>query len=102
MKVVFSAEALSQLKEIARYIAADNKDRARSFAKDIRGKASLIGETPFAFPVDERLGQSNLRRRVYRDYLIFYRVEFEHVRIVAIIHGARDYEPLLRPAGPPQ
>lgn len=100
MKVIFSAEALSQLKDIARYIANANKDRARSFARDVRGKASAIGETPFAFPIDERLGEPDIRRRFYREYLIFYRVDFDHVRIIAVIHSARDYENLLRPAGP--
>jgi plasmid stabilization system protein ParE len=38
-----------------------------------------------------------MRRRVYGAYLIIYEVERSEVRVARIIHGARDYEPLLFP-----
>jgi toxin ParE1/3/4 len=40
-----------------------------------------------------------LRRRPFGSYLIFYRVGTETVEVVHILHGARDYEPLLFPEG---
>ena len=40
----------------------------------------------------EHLG---LRRLVFRGYLVFYKVEADHVFIIPILHGARDYEAVL-------
>ena len=52
---------------------------------------------PNAFPLIARHAHEGIRRRVSGDYLIFYRVETGTVSIVRILHGARDYEPLLFP-----
>ena len=53
--------------------------------------------TPHAF---ELLGPSNhpgIRRRVFGPYLIFYRTENSEVKILRVIHGARDYLRILDP-----
>jgi len=39
-----------------------------------------------------------VRRRPHGNYLIFYRVGAEQVEILHVLHGARDYEPILFPA----
>jgi plasmid stabilization system protein ParE len=36
-----------------------------------------------------------IRRRPYRGYLIFYRIGRDAVQILHVIHGARDYTPIL-------
>ncbi len=36
-----------------------------------------------------------IRRRPYRRYLIFYRVETDRILSLLIVHGARDYHALL-------
>ncbi|WP_347968191.1 type II toxin-antitoxin system RelE/ParE family toxin [Mesorhizobium sp. CC13] len=41
-----------------------------------------------------RLAGNDIRRRVHRDYLIFYRVNAERIEILRILHGAMDYERL--------
>jgi len=90
MRVVLSAEAKSDLREIGAYIARDNKARARSFARELRDKALEIGAMPRAFPLVRRFEHLGIRRRPYRDYLIFYRIEDGRVVVVHILHGARD------------
>jgi toxin ParE1/3/4 len=45
-------------------------------------------------PRYEHLG---IRRRPFGNYLIFYRVGADAIEVVHILHGARDYEPLLFP-----
>lgn len=97
MKVVFSTEAKAGLRDIALFIASDNKERALSFVRELRAKARQLGDMPRAFPLVTRYEHHGIRRRPFGDYLIFYRVEADQVAIVHILHGARDYEALLFP-----
>jgi len=97
MKVVFSAQAKAGLREVALYIARDNKPRALSFVAELREKALQIGHMPHAFPLVPRYEHHGIRRRPFGNYLIFYRIEESRVSIVHIMHGARDYESLLFP-----
>src|SRR5208283_1302941 len=97
MKVVFSELARAGLRDIALFIARDNKSRARSFVRELQAKARDIASSPHAFPLIPRYEHLGLRRRVHRDYLIFYRVDADTIFIVHILHGARNYEALLFP-----
>jgi plasmid stabilization system protein ParE len=97
MKVVLSAEALSDLQQIGDYIAQDNPARARSFVAELLGKAGELADMPRAFPVVPRYAHLGVRRRVHGSYLIFYRVADEGVTVIHVLHGARDYEALLFP-----
>lgn len=97
MKVVLSAEALSDLEAIGDYIARDNPTRARSFVAELLAKARKIGDTPRGFPLVPRYAHLDARRRAHGNYLIFYRVEADQVTVIHVLHGARDYEALLFP-----
>jgi toxin ParE1/3/4 len=95
MRVVLSEQAKADLRGIGLYIARDNKNRARSFVRELQAKAQDIGDIPRAFPLVPRYEHYGIRRRPYGDYLIFYRIADDRVFVVHILHGARDYEPLL-------
>jgi toxin ParE1/3/4 len=97
MKVVLSRTAQADLREIAYYIARDNKVRAISFVQELQAKALDTGRIPRAFPLVPRYEHHGIRRRPFGAYLIFYRIEGNRVAIVRILHGARDYETLLFP-----
>ena len=97
MKVVLSEAARAGLREIALFIARDNKQRARSFVRELQARAGELGEMPYAFPLVPRYESLGIRRRPFRDYLIFYRVEDDRVSIVHILHGAKDYDAVLPP-----
>lgn len=97
MRVVFSAQAKAGLRNIALHIARDDKARALSFVDELRRKATDIGRNPLAYPLVPRFEDRRIRRRVFRDYLIFYRADADAVFIVHILHGAQDYEALLFP-----
>jgi toxin ParE1/3/4 len=56
-----------------------------------------LGEAPCAFPFIPRYQHLGIRRRRFRDYLIFYRIDDERLYIVRVLHGARDYEAVLFP-----
>jgi toxin ParE1/3/4 len=97
VKVRFSDEALGDLRRIGDRIAQDSPLRARNFLRKLRQRAVKLGDNPFAFPLVPRHEHSGIRRRVFRNYLIFYLVEADTVSIVHILHGAQDYEAFLFP-----
>ena len=97
MKVVLTDEARGDLERIGDYIARDNPVRARSFIRELLGKAQGIGDAPEAFQLVPRYEQFKIRRRVHGNYAIFYRVEDARVTIIHILNGAQDYEALLFP-----
>lgn len=97
MRVRFTAEVRAELRAIALYIARDNKMRAKSFAHELEEKSYEIADMPRAFPLVPDYERHGIRRRPYGNYLIFYRIDGEQISILHILHGARDYEPLLFP-----
>ena len=100
MRVVLTRSAISDLEQIADYIARDNPTRAASFVRELRTAALARADTPRAFPVVPRYESRHIRRRPFGNYLIFYRVGTDHLVILRVLPGARDYEPLLFPDGP--
>jgi toxin ParE1/3/4 len=96
MKVVFTRAARADLEDIGNYIARGNPRRALSFARELRAAALALADTPQAFPLVPRHEHHGIRRPA-GNYLIFYRIEAERLVIVRVLHGARDYEPLLFP-----
>jgi toxin ParE1/3/4 len=95
VRVVLTDAAKADLREIAFFIARDNKVRAQSFVSELRARALDTGNMPRAFPLVPRYEHHGIRRRPHRDYLIFYRIEDQRISIIRILHGARDYEALL-------
>lgn len=96
MKVGYAHTAAIDLAEIADWIAADNPARAVTFVAELQAACERIGLNPRATPIVPRYGSEHIRRRVYRKYLIFYRVEPKRVVILHILHGARDHDRIVR------
>ncbi len=67
--------------------------------RELRTKVLDIGNMARAFSLVPRYEHHGLRRRPFGAYLIFYRIKGDQAFIVQILHGARDYEALLFPAG---
>jgi plasmid stabilization system protein ParE len=95
MKVQFSAAALADLEAIIEHIKMQNPARAHSFADEIVGRCQDLADMPKAYPLVPRFKRRGIRRRAYRDYLIFYRVLADRISIIRVLHGARDYDELL-------
>ena len=99
MRVVLSAAAKRDLIEIGDFIARDNPVRAGTFVDELLDRCHDLADQPRAYPLVPRYEHWDIRRRVYRNYLIFYRVTEEQVEVIHVLHGARDYEALLFPDG---
>jgi len=97
--VVLTAEAETDLESIAEYISRDSVTAALNIVHDLREKCLALADAPRGYPLVPRYEHQGIRRCPFGSYLIFYRVGTEIVEVVHILHGARDYEPLLFPEG---
>ncbi|HYN00308.1 MAG TPA: type II toxin-antitoxin system RelE/ParE family toxin [Aestuariivirgaceae bacterium] len=95
MRVVFTEAAESELEAVSDWIATDNPERAITFVAEIAERCHSLADSPEAFPIVPRYKRAGVRRLVFRDYLIFYRISRDRVEILHILHGARDYEAIL-------
>src|SRR4051812_45387823 len=95
MIVVLTAEAEFDFESIGDWIAKDNPLRALSYVQELRQACMALADAPKAYPVVARFKSHCIRKRAYDDYLIFYRVSERAIEILHVLHGARDYDPIL-------
>lgn len=95
MRVVFTEPAGNDLEAIGDWIAKDNPLRAASFVRELRDACLEIGPRPTAYQFVEHRHSDGIRRKVYGNYLIFYRVVGDAVEVLHVLHGARDYAQIL-------
>jgi len=93
--VVVTAEAESDLEQIATHIAEQSIEIALNFVQE--GKCESLADAPRGYPLVPRHEHLGIRRRPFGNYLIFYRVGANAIEVVHVLHGARDYERLLFP-----
>jgi toxin ParE1/3/4 len=97
MIVVITEAAEADLEAIGDWIAADNPSRALTFVLELRDRCEALAHAPRAYPLVPRYEHFGVRRRSYRDYLIFYRITADRIEVLHVLHGARDYELILFP-----
>jgi toxin ParE1/3/4 len=95
--VVVTAEAETDLEQIAAYVAERNPQSALKLVRELRDRCESLVDTPRGYPLVPRYEQFGIRRRPFGNFLIFYRIGAETIDVVHVLHGARDYEPLLFP-----
>jgi toxin ParE1/3/4 len=93
--VVLTGEAEADLERIGDHIAQDDPVRAVTFVRELRRRCERLADAPKAFPLVPRYEKTGVRRRVYGNYLIFYRIGSRTIDVIHILHGAMDYERLL-------
>jgi plasmid stabilization system protein ParE len=95
VKVFFTAPAEEDLEAIGDRIAGDNPERAAVFVGELRRSCIDIAQWPMAHPLFEHRRNDGIRRKVHGNYLMFYRIRRDVVEIIHVLHGARDYGPIL-------
>ena len=98
-RVTTTRVADSDIRDIATYIAADNRKAAERFGEELWLAFERIGSAPNSgrmvrgFGVGLRVVRISSR---FRRYLIFYRVLGDaSIEVVRVLHGARDISALL-------
>ncbi|MEO3998820.1 type II toxin-antitoxin system RelE/ParE family toxin [Mesorhizobium sp. CAU 1732] len=93
MRVVITDAAWNDTINIARHIANDSLTHAETFLDNIHERCIALGDFPQAYPFLKGYEAKGIRRRVYGNYLIFYRVGADSVDVLHIFHGAREIDP---------
>lgn len=88
-ELVWSPDAIADLREIADYIALDKPDAARRWAQTLVAVAEQAAELPFAGRRVPEFDRDDMREVIKRGYRVLYRVSDEMVEIVAVIEGHR-------------
>jgi plasmid stabilization system protein ParE len=97
VKVRFTARADGDFEEIGDWIAQDDPQQAARFVRELRKAAAALSRYPRRYPVVPGTS-GELRKKLYRDYLIFYRVHESEVQILRICHGSRDWAAIFNEA----
>ena len=94
-KIKWSPRAVCQFEEICNYIARDSEFYASLFAKRLNIIVKNIAYFPKSGRIVPEYKDENLREKIYQNYRIVYRIKKNLIEIVAIIHGARQFENVL-------
>ena len=94
MRLVITPLAEQDIESIGDYIARDNPRRALSFIRELRSQCQRISKTPQGYRLRDDLGVG-IRSCAYGNYVIFFVIETDALRIVRILHGARDIPAVL-------
>jgi len=79
------------IEDAAKYIALDSPAAARRLAADAVRAGESLSELSERGRVVPKLNDPRYRELLVGAYRLVYRVDDEHVSIVAFVHGARDF-----------
>ena len=84
-QLLFTALARDDLLQVARFIARDNPERARTFVHELRTQCTrlIVG-------VSRDDCAKGLRMLAHGRYLIFYCLMDEGIKVERVLHSARD------------
>lgn len=88
-RLIISGAAERDITDIGDFIAGDNPARARTFIAELRAKAAQAAERPRSFRARDDVAPG-LRSTLHGRYVIFFRELPDEVRVVRVLHGARD------------
>ena len=66
-----------------------------SFVGELEARCQVLPLNSRLYPLLPRHECSGIRRMVHGNYLIFYRLSGQTVKVLHILHGAMDYEKVL-------
>ena len=100
MRLILSLEADLDLEEVGAYLGRHSSRASDRFVKAVERTFNLIAVMPeiaafFPSDVPRLKGIRKFGIMGFPDYLIFYRVETDHVSIIRVLHVARDIRAIL-------
>ena len=90
--IVWRPAAIANLRNIVRYIARNNPERAKTFGQELRAKTSPLAGQPFmGKPGRPGLPAGTRELVAHRNYIYFYRVSEAQkmVEILALKHASQ-------------
>lgn len=92
MRIDWTEPALLDLENIRSYIQKDSEYYAIQFIEKILETVENLKEFPEMGRNIPESQSKNIRELLYHNYRIIYKIEPERLLILAIIHGARDFD----------
>ena len=93
---VLTPEAQAHINEIGAYIGQDSVDAALNVYNALEEAFGLLAEQPGLGHSRQDLTDRPLRFWTVYSYLVVYDPESRPLTIIAVLHGARDVEKLLK------
>jgi plasmid stabilization system protein ParE len=97
-KVLWTAVAVLDLKDIIEYIAADSSLNATNVLNKLKDRVAELDQFPDrgrVVPELAKVGLSGWRELVVKPYRIVYRIDRDSVYILGVLDSRRDLEELL-------
>lgn len=88
-EVVWTDPAWEDLEAAAEYISRDSEAYAAAFVQAMKAAATSLAEMAERGQIVPEIGDATIRELLVRPYRLVYQLTDGHVRILAIIHGAR-------------
>ncbi len=88
-KIIWTEPALSDLNEIAEYIALDNVTAAQDLVEEVFAKVERLEEFPKSGRVPPELKRSRYREVIVGPCRIFYRINKDKIYILYVMRGER-------------
>ena len=88
-QVIFTAVALADLNSLAAYVGLDSPAHAETLVARLEAATHSLGRFPFKGRARPDLN-ATVRSLPVGNYIIFYQVQPHAVRILHIMHAARD------------
>lgn len=101
MRIVLTPQVERDLDAIAAHIDQYHPRAAVETLTAIRKRIRQLAEFPFSGRVVGARAPQDLRRAVWRQYLITYFMSGDDLVVTRVLHGARDLDALLHDDEPP-
>jgi len=90
MTIRWSARALSDIRELQKYIAKDSPYYARQFIGKIFGAVEKLVDYPKIGRQVPEADRDDIRELIFQGYRIIYTIQRDFVYVVTVVHGSRD------------
>jgi plasmid stabilization system protein ParE len=100
-RVIWTEYARDGLDEVLSYIAQDSPASARDVLEDFIEATSSLSTLTERGRIVPELQDPRIRELLVHSYRLMYEVRREDVRILALVHQARDFARFARDVGPP-
>ena len=89
----WTQKSKKDLKQLSDYISLDSKFYALVTTREIIKKVEILSNFPKIGRIIPEINENNFRELFYKNYRIMYKiVSNNQIDILAIIHGARNFE----------
>jgi toxin ParE1/3/4 len=90
VRIVWSAQAVADLQEIAAYIRQHRPRSAERMRQQIRNATRRLARFPLSGRTVPEFPAGPYRELIVREYRIIYEATGQQVEILTILHGKRD------------